>query len=54
MSRAPGNPTALEWWHYQHTEALGKNWGDLLKEVGFSDTVLRAPAIPTKDDQPFE
>jgi hypothetical protein len=50
---APGNPGALEWWHYQHTAARGKKWGDLLEDIGFSEKILSAPALPTAQEQPY-
>ena len=47
-----GKPGGLEWWHFQHEYAAGRLWGDLLKDIGFSQDVLQAPLIPEKDS-PF-
>jgi hypothetical protein len=38
----------LEWWHYQHEDAFGVAWGELLSRCGFSRAIL-AGADPPGD-----
>ena len=39
----------LEWWHYQHEDAAGVPWGDLLAECGFSTAILAGEDPPRED-----
>jgi hypothetical protein len=36
----------LEWWHYQHEDAAGVTWGDLVRECGFSKAILAGDDPP--------